>query len=119
MEYFNYTGNMEYFDYTGQVSCIDRQIAELQARREAVINGYCFTGYIPQPRVEYVEEAKEAVDWKYPSKGELPKESKQYFCKLKAFVGGGTYFDCLNYDTKSGSWENSCDEVLAWKEEIS
>ena len=39
---------------------------------------------------------------------------------IKFFVvGGGTYFDCLNYDTESGSWENSCDEVLAWKEEIS
>lgn len=110
---------MEYFDYTGQVSCIDRQIAELQARKAAIVNGYCFIGYAPQPRVEYVEETKEVEDWKYPENGELPKESKQYFCKLKAFIGGGTYFDCLNYDTESGSWENSYDEVLAWKEEIS
>jgi hypothetical protein len=32
-----------YFD--GRVSCIDRQIAELEARRYAMIHGYCFTGY--------------------------------------------------------------------------
>ena len=38
MDYINY--NMD------QVSCIDRQIAELEARRDALINGYCFTGYI-------------------------------------------------------------------------
>lgn len=37
---------MEYFYYTGQVSCIDRQIAELEARRNALLHGYCFTGYI-------------------------------------------------------------------------
>lgn len=53
---------MEYFDYTGQVSCIDSQIAELEARREAVINGYCFIGYAPQPRVVYVEELKDAKE---------------------------------------------------------
>jgi hypothetical protein len=33
-----------YYDY-GQVSCIDRQIAELEARKDALLNGYCFTGY--------------------------------------------------------------------------
>jgi len=31
--------------YLGQVTCIDRQIAELEARRNALLNGYCFTGY--------------------------------------------------------------------------
>lgn len=31
--------------YIDQVSCIDRQIAELEARRKAILNGYCFTGY--------------------------------------------------------------------------
>lgn len=36
--------------YYGQVSCIDRQIAELEARRDALIHGYCYTGYIePEP----------------------------------------------------------------------
>lgn len=37
--------NYEYNYYYGQVSCIDRQIAELEARRKAILNGYCFTGY--------------------------------------------------------------------------
>lgn len=31
--------------YIGQVTCIDRQIAELEARRDALLHGYCFTGY--------------------------------------------------------------------------
>lgn len=31
--------------YNGQVNCIDRQIAELEARRDALIHGYCYTGY--------------------------------------------------------------------------
>jgi hypothetical protein len=37
--------NYYYYDY-GQVSCIDRQIAELEARKDAILNGYCFTGYL-------------------------------------------------------------------------
>ena len=37
MDYINY--NMD------QVSCIDRQIAELEARRDALIHGYCYTVY--------------------------------------------------------------------------
>lgn len=53
---------MEYFEYTGQVSCIDRQIAELQARKYALQHSYCFTGYVPQPRVVYVEELREAKE---------------------------------------------------------
>lgn len=38
--------------YYGQVSCIDRQIEELQARRnellakrDAILRGHCYTGY--------------------------------------------------------------------------
>ena len=34
----------DFIDY-GQVSCIDKQIAELQARRDALLSGVCFTGY--------------------------------------------------------------------------
>jgi len=41
MEY-TYNYNDYYF---GQVSCIDRQIAELEARKYALQHGYCFTGY--------------------------------------------------------------------------
>lgn len=33
-------------DYYGQVACIDRQIAELEARKDALLHGYCFTGYL-------------------------------------------------------------------------
>lgn len=33
--------------YSGQVTCIDRQIAELEARKDAILHGYCFTGYRP------------------------------------------------------------------------
>ncbi len=33
-----------YYTYD-QVSCIDRQIAELEARKYALQHGYCFTGY--------------------------------------------------------------------------
>ena len=35
-------------NYYGQVSCIDRQIAELEARKDAILHGYCFTGYLSQ-----------------------------------------------------------------------
>lgn len=31
--------------YSDQVTCIDRQIAELEARKYALQHGYCFTGY--------------------------------------------------------------------------
>lgn len=33
------------YDYYGEVSCIDKQIAELQARKDALQNHYCFIGY--------------------------------------------------------------------------
>ena len=46
---------MEYFDYTGQVSCIDRQIAELEARKDALLNGYCFTGYYGMVAKPYLD----------------------------------------------------------------
>lgn len=32
--------------YYDQVTCIDKQIAELEARRHAIISGTCFTGYL-------------------------------------------------------------------------
>ena len=35
---------INYGIYYGQVSCIDRQIAELQARRNALLSGTCYTG---------------------------------------------------------------------------
>ena len=34
-------------NYYGQVTCIDRQIAELEARKDAILHGYCFIGYVP------------------------------------------------------------------------
>lgn len=37
---------MDYnYTYYNQVTCIDRQIAELEARRDALIHGHCYTGY--------------------------------------------------------------------------
>lgn len=36
---------INYGIYYGQVSCIERQISELQARRNALLSGTCFTGY--------------------------------------------------------------------------
>lgn len=39
---------MEYYYndyYPGQLTNIDMQIAELEARKKALLNGYCFTGY--------------------------------------------------------------------------
>ena len=30
--------------YDDRVTCIDRQIAELEARRDALLHGYCFIG---------------------------------------------------------------------------
>lgn len=35
---------MEYY-IDSQVSCIDRQIKELEARRDAILHGYCYIGY--------------------------------------------------------------------------
>ncbi len=32
--------------YFGQVTCIDRQIAELEARKAAILAGTCFTGHL-------------------------------------------------------------------------
>ena len=38
--------------YYGQVTCIDRQIAELEARKYAMLHGYCFTGvHIPNETI--------------------------------------------------------------------
>lgn len=31
--------------YYNQVSCIDRQIEELEARKYALLHSYCYTGY--------------------------------------------------------------------------
>ena len=40
------------------LSCIDRQIAELEARRDAILHGYCFTGvHIPNETI-IVEDKK-------------------------------------------------------------
>ena len=36
----------QYQIYYGQVTCIDRQIAELEARKYAMLHGYCFTGHL-------------------------------------------------------------------------
>lgn len=41
--------------YYGQVSCIDRQIAELEARKNALLNGYCFTGYYGMNSKPYID----------------------------------------------------------------
>jgi len=50
---------INYGIYYGQVTCIDRQIAELEARKDALLNGYCFTGvYIPNETI-IVEEGEE------------------------------------------------------------
>lgn len=57
-----------------------------------------------------------ANEWHYPSKGKYPEENKRYLCKIKAFVGGGIYYECFDYDTEYNSWKNSCGEVIAWKE---
>ena len=57
-----------------------------------------------------------ANEWHYPSKGEYPKENKRYFCKIKAFVGGGTSYECFDYDIEYGSWKDACGDVIAWKE---
>ena len=36
---------MDEYYYYNQVSCIDRQIEELEARKYALLHGYCYTGY--------------------------------------------------------------------------
>lgn len=57
----------QYQIYYGQVTCIDQQIAELEARKHAMLHGYCFTGvHIPNEtimkedkklwKIKYVEE---------------------------------------------------------------
>lgn len=57
MDYINY--NMD------RVSCIDRQIAELEARRDALIHGYCYTGYHEvKPFVDPYHLAVEVVEKK-------------------------------------------------------
>lgn len=42
-----------YGDYDSQVTCINQRIAELEARRDALLNGYCFTVvYDPKPYLD-------------------------------------------------------------------
>jgi len=53
----NYDNTNEQYQtyYDDRVTCIDRQIAELEARRDALIHGYCFTGYYgmnPKPYID-------------------------------------------------------------------
>ena len=36
--------SVSYEYYKDSVSCIDRQIEELKARRDAILQGYCYTG---------------------------------------------------------------------------
>lgn len=59
---------------------------------------------------------EKANEWYYPSKGECPKEDKRYLCKIKAFVGGGITYECLNYDSGYSSWKDASGDVIAWKE---
>lgn len=54
--------------------------------------------------------------WHYTSKGEYPEENKRYLCKIKAFVGSGITYECLDYDTEYNSWKDACGDVIAWKE---
>lgn len=46
---------INYGIYYGQVSCIDRQIAELQARRNALLSGTCYIGYYGMPHSIYLD----------------------------------------------------------------
>lgn len=41
--------------YHDQVSCIDRQIAELQARKYALLHGYCFAGDYSMSKKPYLD----------------------------------------------------------------
>lgn len=59
-----------------------------------------------------------ANEWQYPSKGEYPKETKRYLCKIKAFVSSGIDYECFDYDTEYCSWKNASGDVIAWKEII-
>ena len=52
MEY-NYNVYNNY--YLGNVSCIERRILELEARRDALLSGTCYLGY-PVISETYVEE---------------------------------------------------------------
>lgn len=61
---------------------------------------------------------EKANEWYYPSKGECPKEDKRYLCKIKAFVGGGITYECLNYDSGYSSWKDASGDVIAWKDII-
>ena len=52
---------------------------------------------------------------------DLPKENKQYLCKLKWFVGGGISYECLYWNNDFDYWtdkcgESICDEVICWYE---
>ena len=38
--------DVQAYYYGQQVTCIDQQIAYLQARKNAILHGYCFTGYV-------------------------------------------------------------------------
>lgn len=58
---YNVYGNL----YYGQVTCIDRQIAELEARRDAMIHGYCFTGQLYREAKPFMDPYNLAVDWQH------------------------------------------------------
>ena len=52
---------------------------------------------------------------------DLPKENKQYLCKLKWFVGGGISYECLYWNNDFDYWTDKCgesvhDEVICWYE---
>lgn len=52
---------------------------------------------------------------------DLPKENKQYLCKLKWFVGGGISYECLYWNNDFDYWtdkcgESICDKVICWYE---
>lgn len=51
--------------YYGQVTCIDRQIAELEARRDALLHGYCFTGQLYREAKPFMDPYNLAVDWQH------------------------------------------------------
>lgn len=52
---------------------------------------------------------------------DLPKENKQYLCKLKCFVGSGISYECLYWNNDFDYWtdkcgESICDKVICWYE---
>ena len=52
---------------------------------------------------------------------DLPKENKQYLCKLKWFVDDGISYECLYWNNDFDYWtdkcgESICDKVICWYE---